>query len=68
MKITEEEREDWKAVVYRMDAESFDYCWRSYSNFEEIKDKKFHKLRKAYVDAANAIEKYVNEKSKELEE
>lgn len=64
--MTEEEKEDWTMVVYRMTGESFDYCWRSYSNFEDIKDDKFHELRRAYIEAACALEKHVKEKEEEL--
>lgn len=65
MIMTEEEKENWEMVAYRMTGEGFDYCWRAYSNFEEIKDDKFHELRKTYVEAADALEKYVNEKNHE---
>jgi DNA polymerase/3'-5' exonuclease PolX len=60
MKI--DDNEDWEMVAYRMKNEGFDYCWRHYSNFEEIKDEKFHKLRKAYISAAQKLEKYVDKK------
>ena len=59
---TEEEKEDWAMVSYRMRNEGFDYCWRHYSNFEEIKDEKFHELRKAYIATANELQKYVMDK------
>jgi hypothetical protein len=45
--------------------EGFDYCFRCYSNFEDIKDEKFHELRKAYLNAAKELEKYVNDHSKD---
>ena len=35
--------------------EGFDYAFRHYSDFSEVKDKKFHELRSAYVDAARAL-------------
>jgi hypothetical protein len=38
---------------------SADYAFRFYSNFEEIKDKKFHELREAYIKAVDELEKYV---------
>lgn len=50
-------------VRSKMDGEGFDYCFRSYSNFEEVLDEDFHKLRKAYIAAAEALEKYVQDKS-----
>jgi len=62
---TEEEKEDWAMVSYRMKNEGFDYCWRYYSDFEEIKDGKFHELRKAYIGAAHELEKYVEKKVSE---
>jgi hypothetical protein len=37
---------------------SLDYTFRYYSHFPEIKDKKFHKLRKAYVKAAQELSDY----------
>jgi hypothetical protein len=46
-------------VRARIDNEGFDYCFVSYSDFAEIKDEKFHKLRRAYVAAQKALEDYV---------
>jgi len=46
-----------------MDQEGFDYCFRNYSDFDEVKDTEFHKLREAYIAAANALEEYVNANS-----
>jgi|SRR5271157_1983227 len=37
---------------------SLDYAFRFYSHFPEIKDKKFQKLRKAYVKAAQELSDY----------
>jgi hypothetical protein len=58
--MTAQEREDWENVRYRMEAEGFDYCWRNYSDFEEIEDSEFHRLRQAYIKAATELEDYVN--------
>ena len=41
--------------------EGFDYCFRNYSDFKEVKDKKFHELREAYVKAADALQDYIGE-------
>lgn len=46
-------------VDQAMENEGFDYCFRSYSQWEEVRDAKFHKLRQAYLDAAEALESYV---------
>jgi hypothetical protein len=48
-------------VRFVIDNEGFDYAFRNYSDFPEIKDKKFHVLRKAYVLAAEALANYVGE-------
>jgi len=39
--------------------EGFDYAFRYYSSFDDIKDPTFHELRKAYVEAAKALGKYI---------
>ena len=59
---------DLSDVKYRMEEEGFDYCFRHYAKFEEIKDPEFHKLRLAYIEAANALEKYVDKNSPEEDE
>ena len=33
-----EELDNWKNVKYRMEEEGFDYCFNSYSHWDEIKD------------------------------
>jgi len=58
----DEELENWERVKYRMVEEGFDYCFRSYSFFEEIKDDDFHNLRLQYIDAADKLEKYIKDK------
>jgi len=59
--------ESFESVKYRIKAEGMDYCFKHYSNFEEIEDKEFHKLRKAYIKASENIEEYVNCKIQELQ-
>lgn len=46
-------------VIATIENEGFDYAFRDYSDFEEIEDEQFHKLRSAYTAAANALEEYV---------
>lgn len=43
----------------RVEIEGFDYAFRHYSSFSEVKDKKFHALREKYVAAAEALEAYI---------
>lgn len=42
-----------------VEQEGFDCCFCSYSDFEDIKDDKFHELRRAYVKAAEALKAYL---------
>lgn len=55
------EIKELQSVRDRMDYEGIDYCFRDYSDFEEVEDKEFQRLRQAYVDAANALEKYLTD-------
>lgn len=48
-----------KMICYRIADEGVDYTLRCYSDFEEIKDEKFHELRKAFIKAAEEFEEYV---------
>ena len=66
--MTEEELENWEAVRYRMDNEGIDYCFESYSKFEEIKDKEFHKLRLEFLESMKKIREYVKDKIESYEE
>ena len=52
-------------VKYRMQEEGMDYCFQSYSYWDEIKDEKFHRLRNAYLDAAEALERYIKDQCKD---
>lgn len=52
-------------VAYRMDAEGFDYCFDGYSNWEEIEDEEFHRLRRVYLEAKRELEEYVLENTDE---
>lgn len=63
--MTAEEQDNWENVHYRMSAEGFDYCFRQYSEFEEIEDQTFHELRMKYEEAANQLENYIEEKFRE---
>jgi len=46
-------------VAACVENEGFDYAFRNYSDFSEVKDEEFHKLRRAYVEAADALSEYV---------
>ena len=58
---------DIEDVVSKVGMEGFDYCFREYSKFKEVKDEKFHKLREEYVSAANNLEKYLRSEAENNE-
>lgn len=57
--------EDWKRLRYRIDEEGLEYCFNGYSNWEEIKDKEFHKLKTKCLNAIQELRTYVDKKSKQ---
>lgn len=60
--------EEQKEVAFRVEEDGFDYAFRNYSDFAEIKDERFHELRKAYIQAAQELEAYVGPYEVEDEE
>lgn len=46
---------DRQIVQDTVENEGFDYTFVHYSNFEEIKDEEFHRLRVAYMKAQRAL-------------
>ena len=54
-----QELDDLSYLNAKMRDEGFDYCFRHYSSFEEIKDEKFHELRLKYIQIAEELENYV---------
>lgn len=60
--LTDGLEDDFEYVRAKMENEGFHYCFRHYSDFEEIKDEKFHELRLAYLEAADALEKYIGDR------
>lgn len=52
-------KKDKMHIAGIVDNEGFDYTFRYYSSFDDIKDPKFHKLRLAYEEAAKALSDYI---------
>ncbi len=50
---------DTELVYNTVESEGFDYTFTDYSSFKEIKDKEFHRLRQAYLDAREALAAYI---------
>lgn len=63
--MTEEEKDNWKSVYFRKSDEGFEYCFVSYSEWEEIEDSKFHELRTTFLKAMEDFDKYIELKYKE---
>lgn len=62
----EEQLDLFESVKYRISDEGFDYCFSSYSNWQEIKDENFHNLRKQYLDTKKKLEEYIKERIQTL--
>ncbi len=61
------EKENFESCKYKIKAEGIHYCFDGYSNWEEIKDPEFHRLRLSYLEAVEAITNYVTKKADEPE-
>jgi len=57
-----EEREIWESLQYRMKEEGFHYCFKHYSDWSEIEDSEFHRLRLNYLETAQKLQELVNSK------
>jgi len=66
IKEIEDNLENFKAVQYRMGNEGMDYCFEHYSQFEEIEDEEFHKLRTEFLESTLKLRSYVENKLSEL--
>lgn len=62
VEIDKDVTENWDSLDYRMEEEGFNYCFDSYSDWEEIKEPEFHRLRKNYLEAAAVLKRYVKTK------
>ena len=60
--MNEDELKNWYSVRYRMREEGMDYCFEHYSNWDEIKDEEFHRLRMAFLQNMDELKSYVNHK------
>jgi hypothetical protein len=63
----EELLEQLKYIKSKIYSEGFHYCFIHYSDFKEVEDEEFHKLRKMYVSLSQKLEEYINKKITELD-
>lgn len=61
------ELENWSSVKYRMDNEGLEYCFKHYSNFDEIQDEEFHKLRQTLLANMEKMRNLVRGRIEDLE-
>lgn len=54
-----------KKVIGTIGLEGFQYTFGDYSDFSEIKDKNFHKVRLQFNEATEALEDYLREQCEE---
>jgi hypothetical protein len=50
---------EFASVNGAIDNEGFDYAFVNYSNFDDVKDEKFHELRQAFLNARQELKEYV---------
>ena len=67
MSKEDEQKEHFDYLLYKMFQEGFDYCFDGYSEWQEIDDETFHRLRKQYLSSKNELKHYILNKCKELE-
>ncbi len=48
-----------QGLLNTIDNEGFEYSFIGYSAFENVQDKEFHRLRKAYIAAREALADYI---------
>lgn len=65
-KDLEEELDNWCNVDYRMDNEGFEYCFKHYSSFSEIKDEEFHNLRLSLLSQMDKMRKLVHDRIEDI--
>jgi hypothetical protein len=51
--------EDKRYVKTKIATEGFYYTFVHYSQFDEIEDEEFHRLRKAFLEASENLKKYL---------
>lgn len=54
-------QEEAQYLTSKIDTEGFEYTFMSYSNFENIVDEEFHRLRKEYKEACERLNNYITQ-------
>jgi len=53
---------DLDYVWHKIDAEGFEHTFVDHFEFTRVQDETFHALRRAYIEAHKALEKYLSRK------
>lgn len=64
----DDELDKWENVKSSINEEGIEYCFRSYSDFEEIDDEEFHLKRERLIKLMTEMEEYVQQKITEVED
>ena len=65
--MSKDELENWRRLQYRMNVEDFTYCFDGYSDWKEIKDEEFHRLRLSFLYCMEELGEYIDKKVEEGE-
>jgi hypothetical protein len=60
MSLLHVEDEQLQFVKDCVEAEGFDYAFAFYSDFKQVKDEEFHRLRNEYLAAREALSDYID--------
>ena len=52
-------KKKFESVLDAIEAEGFHYALVDYSNWDDVKDAKFHELLKKFQDASSELSKYI---------
>jgi hypothetical protein len=61
-------KNDAEHLTHKIESEGFAYCFLDYSNFEYIKDEKFHELRKKFTESHEELKMYLETQGVETEQ
>lgn len=54
--------EEARYIKIKIRDEGFHYCFKHYSDFSDVEDDEFHKLRKYYLQYAKLLEDYIDKR------
>jgi hypothetical protein len=54
-------KQDAENILYRIREEGFDYTFDGYSDWEDVKDEHFHRLRNMYLINKEALHQYLEQ-------